>query len=766
MPDKKNKVKYTETIRALIFVTLFLTLAILVLGLIMVRQSNEQMKYHIDARLLDITETSSDMIAGDVYQTFTKDSIGTPEYQEIYDMLAHFQSNIDLEFIYCIDIHDDGTFTFSIDPAPVDAAEYGQQVKVTDALINASKGISDVDDEPYQDEWGRFYSAYSPIFNSNNKVVGVVACDFSAEYYDRQFRKNVRIIIAGLICSFLIGIAIIAIYSIKIKKREEQDKYNIQAAKMISALASDYWSVYYVDLDKDKGICYNAHEKINDGLKKGQDFKYSDTFRDYAERYVTEDFRQGFLDFISPDSVRANLEHEAIIAYRYLVHRHGQDSYEMLRMAGVRRPEDRDDHIVHSVGVGFSDVDQETRHTLEQRQALIDALKIAEEANMAKTRFLSNMSHEIRTPMNAIIGFNRLALEEEGVPENVREYLSSIKSSAEHLLGIINDILDMSRIESGKLIIKNEEFSLKKLLETINVMMEGNCADKNLTYSCDSSGDIGDYYMGDDVRLREILINILSNSVKYTNEGGRIDFTVKRTAMYGNKATVMFVVADNGIGMDKEFLPKIFESFTQEDVNHINKFGSTGLGMAITKNLVDIMNGKIRIESEKGVGTTTFITLTFEIADHREEALDQAKELSADSGDFSFKGKKILIAEDMDINARILLKILEQKEIQADRAENGQKAVELFEASALGYYDAILMDMRMPVMDGLEASSAIRALQREDAGKIPIIAVTANAFEEDVERSLQAGLNAHLSKPLEPLKLFETLEKLIRVYKR
>ncbi len=763
MPAKREKHQLTETTSALIVVSLFLTLALLILGIILVKQSNEEMKQQIDSRLLNITETAADMIDGDEYQNITKESIGTPEYQKIFDTLAYFQNNIDLEFIYCIDIHDDGTFTFTIDPAPVDAAEYGEQVKVTDALISASKGNAAVDAVPYQDSWGRFYSAYSPILNSQDEVVGVVAVDFSAAYYDKQLSKNIKIIIAGLICSFLIGISIIAIYSFKIKKREEQDKMNIQAAKMISAMASDYWSVYYVDLDKNQGVCYSAHQKINDGLQEGQEFEYYETFRDYAERYVTEKYREGFLNFVKVDSVRTNLEHEAIIAYRYLVHRNGQDYYEMLRMAGVRRPEDRDDHIVHAVGVGFSDVDKETRQTLEQRQALIDALKIAEEANNAKTKFLSNMSHEIRTPMNAIIGFDRLALEEEGVPEQVREYLTNIGSSAEHLLGLINDILDMSRIESGKMTIKNEEFSLKALLNTINTMMDGHCADKDITYNCITDGEIGEYYLGDDVRLREILINILSNSVKYTDEGGKIVFTIKRTAVYGRKATLMFIISDNGIGMDKEFLPKIFESFTQEDVTHLNKYGSTGLGMAITKNLVDIMNGKIMVESEKGVGTTTYITLTFEIADHHEEAPSaDGKEITDSTEEFTFKGKKILVAEDMDINARILLKILEQKEIIADRAENGEKAVELFTASENGYYDAILMDMRMPVMDGLEASSAIRASGREDAGKVPIIALTANAFEEDVERSLQAGLNAHLSKPLEPQKLFDTLEKLIR----
>ncbi len=757
----QKKAGISETTRALVTISAFLITAILLLGIVLVRQSNKAMKRQIDSRLLDITETAADMIDGDIYQEITKDSIGSPEYQQIFDTLAYFQSNIDLEFIYCIDIHENNVFTFTIDPAPADAAEYGQEVKVTDALINASKGTADVDDVPYQDSWGRFYSAYSPILNSKGEVVGVVAVDFSAAYYDEQLRRNIQVIIIGLFCSFLIGTVIILEYTRKIKQREELEKTSVQAGEMINAMAADYWSVYYVDIDKDEGVCYSAHSKIYDGLKEGQKFKYLSTFREYAEKYVTDEYREGFLEFISTEAIRENLKDEPIIAYRYLVRRSGQETYEMLRMAGVRRPEDRNDGFIHAVGVGFTDVDKEIKTTLEQRQALMDALSIAEEANKAKTRFLSNMSHEIRTPMNAIIGFDRLALQEKDISPQTREYLESIGSSAEHLLDIINDILDMSRIESGKLTIKNEEFSLKKLVEVINTMIGGQCSDKNIEYSCDYQDDLDEFYLGDDMRLREIFINILSNSVKYTNEGGRVDFEIKRVASYKNMATILFAMKDNGIGMDKDFLPRIFDSFSQENVSQINKYGSTGLGMAITKNLVDMMNGKIRVESEKGQGTQTYVTLTFEVVKGKEPHAQSQDNKAAEAEKIDLKGMKILVAEDMDINARILMKILEQKGIEAARAENGKVALDMFSESEPFFYDAILMDMRMPEMDGLEATMAIRALDREDSKQIPIIALTANAFEDDVERSLQAGLNAHLKKPLEPEVIFETLEKLI-----
>ena len=398
---------------------------------------------------------------------------------------------------------------------------------------------------------------------------------------------------------------------------------------------------------------------------------------------------------------------------------------------------------------------QQKQELAESRKALQDALASAEKANQAKTAFLSNVSHEIRTPMNAIIGLNNIAMNDPSASGKVKEYLKKIGDSSQHLLGIINDILDMNRIESGRMIIKKEEFCLRTAIEQVNTMIGGQCREKGLEYDCTVSADLDDYYIGDEMKLKQVIINILGNSVKFTPEGGTVKFEIKESARYGRMTTLKMIFSDTGIGMSEEFLPHIFDAFSQEEDSSVSVYGSTGLGMPITKSLVELMNGNIEVKSRKGEGTIFTVSVTLERSDRKGDEPDKTGTASKPA---AHKVRRVLLAEDVAINAEIMITMLESRNIKADLAENGKVAVESFAAHESGYYDAILMDMRMPEMDGLEATKAIRALEREDAATIPIIALTANAFDEDVQRSLQAGLNAHLSKPVEPDLLFEKLE--------
>ncbi len=565
--------------------------------------------------------------------------------------------------------------------------------------------------------------------------------------------------------------------------------------------------------------------------------------------------------------------------------------YRIIRKDGQIRWIDDYGHYSESENYGglyyvfISDV------TEKRDQALSEALEAAVKANEAKTAFLSSMSHEIRTPMNAIIGLDSLALKKDNLDVETRGYLEKIGESARHLLGLINDILDMSRIESGRLILRKEDFSFRAMLEQINVMVMTQCSDKGLKYECKVIGGVSDYYIGDDMKLKQVLINILSNAIKFTDAPGTVFLTVERTAVFEDQSTIRFVIKDTGIGMDEEFLPKVFDTFAQEDSSRNNKYGSTGLGMAISKNIVEIMNGSISVKSEKGVGTEFTVIVTLKNSEHDsvqgnfinlndmrvlvvddeeiaaeharlvldeagiqadtclsgdealkmleirhtkqepynlvlldwkmpdmdgievakkiralysrettiiiltsfnwDEILDEALHIGVDGflakplfasnviGEFEriarknnmsifrekqradLTGRHILLAEDVLINAEIMKEVIKAKGAIIEHAENGRIALEMFDKSEPYHYSAVLMDVRMPEMDGLEAASRIRGLEREDAKNVPIIAMTANAFDEDVQRSLQVGMNAHLSKPVEPERLYVTLEELV-----
>ena len=544
----------------------------------------------------------------------------------------------------------------------------------------------------------------------------------------------------------------------------------------------------YAALQNEAASLDTIHEMLGSG-KWTMDFdeagamtrvNWSDEFRRMLGYHGTEDFPdelESWSDLLHPDDRERVLKeyNETIsdytgqktydIEYRLLTKNRG---YRWYRAVGkpTRRP---DGSPITYVGV-FIDVTERKemmQQLAHQRESLSIALEEANQANKAKTAFLANMSHEIRTPMNAIIGLDRIALNDPGISETTRDNLEKIGLSAQHLLGIINDILDMSRIESGRMTVKNEEFSFAKALAQVNTMISGQCRDKGIEYECRVKGAVDDYYIGDDMKLRQVILNILGNAVKFTPSGGTVTFVVEAVARFNGKTTLRLIIRDTGIGMSPEFLPRLFDAFSQEDSSSTNRYGSTGLGMAITRSIIELMNGTISVESEKHKGTTFTVTVTLTDCDRKtireeEPALQPRKDEKPLRETADLKGRRILLAEDVTVNAEIMMMVLSMREIQVDHAENGRIAVEMFEEHEEGYYDAVLMDMRMPEMDGLEATRRIRAMNRSDAKSIPIIALTANAFDEDVQHSMQAGLNAHLSKPVEPDILFETLEGLLR----
>ena len=627
--------------------------------------------------------------------------------------------------------------------------------------------------------------AYAPVKGTNWRITYLIRESAIANRMSNISNRMVlrSFIVSASITFVLIGVFVYIIIQLrrttkvqlesealaiesKIKQEELEGRLALQEQlieqnKLITALSSDYWSVFYVELDKNEGICYQTHPEIESAYQLGQLFNYLDAIKHYAYKDVLERYREDFIAFLEPEHIKDTLKNRRVISYRYMVNRHGVESYEMIRVAAVRHPEDRENDSVHAVALCFTNVDDETRASIAQNEMLSSALAAAEQASKAKTTFLSNMSHEIRTPMNAIIGLDNIALNDESISPKTRDHLEKIGASAEHLLTLINDILDMSRIESGRMVLKYEEFSLTKLLEYINTMFSGQAQEKGLDYSCNIVGDLDDYYIGDNLKIRQVLINLLGNAIKFTNDGS-VSLTVEKKAEFDNKTTISFTVKDTGIGMSEEFLPHIFESFAQENAYSHNKYGSSGLGLSITKSIVEMMNGNISVSSKKGEGSTFIFVVTIDNASESHRKQSGEANDNQDVHRTSLAGKRILLAEDVEINAEIMKSILEMREIIVEVAENGLIALNMFKEHEEKYYSAILMDMMMPEMDGLEATKRIRKSSKKDAKSIPIIALTANAFDEDVQRSLQAGLNAHLSKPVKPEAVFEALETLIK----
>ena len=667
------------------------------------------------------------------------------------------------------------------------------------------------------------------------------------------------------------------------KAYEEAVSSGVIYTNIAQTLARDYIDLYYINKDTEEYVEYRKGKKNTlTEVRRGWHF-FSDCKAELAEKVCDED-RDSFLQAMKRKTLMKALDAKDTFSMTYRQKSESGPVYVNMKISLMSDEQ----YII----MGITDVDAEMRETMAKNRAMAEALNSAEAANRAKSTFLSGMSHELRTPMNAIIGFNTLALKNENIDDETRGYLEKIGDSADHLRSIINDILDMSRIESGRVVVRKEEFSLDSLLEKINTMVMSQCSEKGLTYECHILNQLDNTYIGDESKIREVLVNILSNAVKFTNAPGSVILTIDKTSEYDNKSTIRFHIKDTGIGMDKDFIPSIFESFAREDNTSGKKYDSSGLGMPITKRLVDMMKGTISVESEKGVGTeftvilsldncektnenllrkidksafyilvvddnpveaehaktileeaglradactsgqdalrkmemqhskrepynlvlmdwvmpgmngretseeimklyeneTTVVALTANNWDDiQEEAhkvgvqdalvkplfaanvLDDIEQIARRSRMDVFKeknkanltGRRILLAEDVQINAEIMIDALELENIKVDHADNGKAAVEMFEKSTAGIYAAILMDVRMPQMDGLEAAKIIRAMDREDAKKIPIIALTANAFDEDVQHSIQAGMNAHLNKPVETEQLLRVLGELV-----
>ena len=514
---------------------------------------------------------------------------------------------------------------------------------------------------------------------------------------------------------------------------------HITYGKVAQALAGDYFSIYVVDPDTDDFIEYSATEEYDAiGLEKaGEDF--FNLSRRNMDKLIFSDDRERFLGTFYKEKVMSILERDGSFTMKYRLVL-GEDVIWVSMKATLLEDQNRRYLII-----GTNNIDAQMKRELEYQQS------VAEARTNARNDFLANMSHDIRTPMNAIVGYTNIAKSRMDDPEAVTDALEKIGSSSHFLLSLINDILDISKIESGKMQVNCAPCDLGDIFRRIEDITALQARNKSLiiTYQHDSVHHFK--VNADELRIEQVLVNIVSNAIKYTPMGKTVDLIAEEEHVSGNRYRYRFIVRDTGIGISEEYLPFIFESFTREEKTTVNRIQGTGLGLAITAKVVELMGGQISVRSTVGEGSEFTVELELESLEKENDSGESESDM------FDLSGRHVLLVEDNDINAEIAAMILSQFGVTVDRAENGQTGLEQVQRHEEGYYDAVLMDIQMPVMNGYEATRAIRASEGEHFKTLPIIAMSANAYDEDVKDCLEAGMNAHIAKPFDPADLIRLL---------
>lgn len=538
------------------------------------------------------------------------------------------------------------------------------------------------------------------------------------------------------------------------RMKEEMDLRQLEEQFSINeGLSSDYDELWLLKT-ADRSMQLFRSQKPNlirmVLYENGIDRNYDKVIKKLINTFVLEEDREAIIKAMDYDALLVSVPDDGLYTLNFREDYSGSIHYRQLCIAKATTTYEEDNFVI-----GVRDITLMVLNERKAKDALARALLEAEAANRAKTAFLSNMSHDIRTPMNAIIGFTELAREHEGDKEKLDDYLEKIQTSSQHLLSLINDVLDMSRIESGKTTLHSNTIDLYALLRDVHSIITPTLRSKGLDYG--HSEDFEEaYVLSDGAKLKEILLNILSNAMKFTKSGGHIQVDTHLEDATDGRKLATFVIHDNGVGISEEFLPRIFVPFEREKTSTNSGVKGTGLGMAITKGLVEMMEGTIAVESTLGEGTTFTVSIPFVLSS--KELLPKKQEIDASIG---FQGRRILLVEDNQLNQEIATVILEDHGFLVDQAEDGEVAVSKIVANGPGYYDLILMDIMMPHMDGYEATAAIRALPDPALSSLPIVAMTANAFEEDRQAAFQHGMNGHVAKPVSIPKLLETLKELL-----
>ncbi len=583
-----------------------------------------------------------------------------------------------------------------------------------------------------------------------------------------QYLKANPAIIIAIVVAFAVVVFVILFLYLRgrwnrklLHTTEQSNKKMGEQLSIVEALSRDYANVYSVDEENGTAKIIKLEGYVTEGLKKGsvEEYNYAVILENYIRTRVHPEDRDELSKALALDTVKDKLNAEGEYRGSYRIEDRGEIhhlQYTYLRISN-------NGHGRGFILAGFRNIDEVIRKEQEQKAVLTEALEQAQYANKSKTTFLNSMSHDIRTPMNAIIGFTSLAEKHLDEKEQIRDYLGKIMTSGNHLLSLINDVLDMSRIESGKVKIDEKEASLPEIMRDLQTIVQADVKAKQLDFNVDMVNVTNGIVVCDKLRLNQVLLNIISNAVKYTKTGGVGVSVIQTAEAREGYASYEFKVKDTGIGMSPEFLQHVFEPFEREQTSTVSGIQGTGLGLAITKNLVDLMGGTITVESDVGKGSEFTVKFCFRVADGTAQSLGAEQE-SADEKNSAqrFDGKKLLLVEDNELNQEIAQEILEDVGFTVDTADDGSVAVERVKNNPAGTYDIILMDVQMPIMNGYEATRAIRALDDSAKAATPIVAMTANAFEEDKKAAMDAGMNGFAAKPIDLAKLMKTLSDILK----
>ena len=535
---------------------------------------------------------------------------------------------------------------------------------------------------------------------------------------------------------------------------QKSKQKEILSAGVIATLSLEYGPLYLADLTGGSLQVFRTSdmERALPVQKLAfENSEYMPFFREYAARYVVEEDRASFLEWTAPEHLNALVHANSFSEFNYQRSMNGVRNYYQFCCGRVS-----DDPMSNLMIFGFRNVDAVVKKDQETKLALEAAMKNANIANEAKTQFLFNMSHDIRTPMNAIIGYTSIAKKSTEEPAT-KDYLGKIEMAGNQLLSLVNQVLEMARIESGKVILQEQKIDMEQNREVVRTIYASQAEAKGLRLAVELRDLTHRHVIGDSDRISQIVNNLLGNAIKYTPEGGSIINRVEEEPCdKPGYALYRITVEDTGIGMSEGFLPHLFEEFSRENTSTVSGIQGTGLGMPIVKRLVELLGGTIEVTSQFGRGSKFVVRIPLKIdEDFSEQNPDETT-----NKEISLSGLKILLVEDTEMNREIAQEILEEYGAQIDTAEDGDIAVEKIKNSAPGQYDVVLMDIQMPRMNGYEATKAIRALENKEIANIKIIAMTANAFEEDRQNALRAGMNEHIAKPINVPKLLGTLSNI------